>query len=61
MLCAFPESTEVKKKMDLLELQTQLRKGLLARAAGKPKGQVQVGFLQEAASTAAQGVFYCLP
>jgi len=47
--------------MDLLELQTQLRKGLLARAAGKPKGQVQVGFLQEAASTAAQGGFYCLP
>ena len=44
--------------MDMLELQTQLRKGLLARAAGKLKGQIQVGFLQEAASNVAQGSFY---
>lgn len=46
--------------MDLLELHAQLRKGLLARAAGKPKG-VQEGFLQEAASVAAQGSCHCHP
>ena len=46
--------------MDMLELQTQLRMGLLARAAGKLKGQIQVGFLQEAASKVAQGGFYWL-
>ena len=47
--------------MDLLELQAQLRKGLLARAAGKPKGAVQEGFLKEAASVAAQGSCHCHP
>lgn len=58
LLCAFSGFMEV-GKVDLLELQIHLRKGLLARGAGEPKGAVQEGFLQEASGTTAQGSFHC--
>lgn len=60
LLCAFSEFMKVEKKGQL-DLQTHLRKGLLARVVGKPRGAVQEGFLQEAVSTAAQGSFHCHP
>ena len=64
MPCAFSESMKVKKKNGHAGVTDSTQKGFIGQsgreAIGKLKGQIQVGFLQEAASKVAQGGFYWL-